>query len=58
MGDGAPGESRGVPEIADCMNLSVGTVRDYLKRIYDKLHVHSRTQAALLFKAAAGTSPV
>jgi DNA-binding NarL/FixJ family response regulator len=39
-------------EIADRMSLSVETVRDYLKRIYDKLHVRSRTEAALRYRAA------
>ncbi len=36
------------------MGLSVETVRDYLKRIYDKLHVRSRTEAALKYRAASG----
>jgi DNA-binding NarL/FixJ family response regulator len=40
-------------EIADRMALSVETVRDYLKRIYDKLHVRSRTEAALKYRAAS-----
>jgi len=30
--------------------LSVETVRAYLKTIYTKLHVHSRTQAAMKFR--------
>ena len=37
-------------EIADRLTLSVETVRVHLKRIYDKLHVHSRTEAALKFR--------
>jgi DNA-binding NarL/FixJ family response regulator len=41
-------------EIADKMSLSVETVRHYLKRIYDKLHVRSRTEAALKYRAATG----
>jgi len=32
-------------EVAQQLFLSVGTVRWYLKQIYSKLHVHSRTQA-------------
>lgn len=44
-------------EIADQMALSVETVRAYLKRIYEKLHVRSRTQAALKYRGASGTPP-
>ncbi|MEO6002396.1 MAG: response regulator transcription factor [Opitutus sp.] len=32
-------------EIADGMNLSLPTVNTYVRRIYEKLHVHSRSQA-------------
>jgi DNA-binding NarL/FixJ family response regulator len=32
-------------EIADELGLSMDTVRTYLRRIYDKMHVHSRTEA-------------
>ena len=32
-------------EIADELGLSVGKVCSYLKRIYEKMHVHSRTEA-------------
>lgn len=31
-------------EIADQMNLGYDTVRTYVRRIYEKLHVHSRAQ--------------
>ena len=34
-------------EIAQRLSLSVNTVRWYLKQLYRKLDVHSRTQAAL-----------
>ena len=37
-------------EIAFRLGLSVETVRVHLKRIYDKLHVHSRTEAAMKFR--------
>ncbi len=37
-------------EIAHTLGLSVETVRAYLKTIYTKLHVHSRTQAAMKFR--------
>jgi DNA-binding NarL/FixJ family response regulator len=32
-------------EIAQKLNLSMSTVRTYVRRTYEKLHVHSRTQA-------------
>jgi DNA-binding NarL/FixJ family response regulator len=32
-------------EIADKLSVSYETVRDHLKHIYEKLHVHSRTEA-------------
>lgn len=34
-------------EVADALGLSSATIRSYLKTIYSKLHVHSRTQAVL-----------
>ncbi len=34
-----------VKEIADQMALGFGTVRTYVRRIYEKMHVHSRSQA-------------
>jgi len=36
-------------EIADQIELSVETVRSYLKTIYKKLHVRSRTEAVIRF---------
>jgi DNA-binding NarL/FixJ family response regulator len=36
-------------EIADLLNISFETVRTYIRTIYDKLHVHSRTQATLKY---------
>jgi DNA-binding NarL/FixJ family response regulator len=41
-------------EIAEKLSVSVETVRDHLKRIYDKLHVHSRTEAAARYLGAGG----
>jgi len=35
-----------VKEIADQLGVSFGTVRTYIRRIYEKLHVRSRSQAA------------
>lgn len=36
-------------EIADQLHLSIETVRTYLKRIYEKMHVRSRTEAAIRY---------
>lgn len=40
----------GNKEIAGRMGVSLRTVRFHLQHIYEKLHVHSRTEAALKFK--------
>lgn len=37
-------------EIADALGLSTETVHGYLKTIYSKLHVRSRTEAAMKFR--------
>jgi len=34
-------------EIAEQLGLSVETVRTHLHRIYEKLHVHTRTEAVM-----------
>ena len=39
-------------EIADRMGVSDGTVRWHLRHVYNKLHVRSRTEAALKFRSA------
>lgn len=36
-------------EISDQLGISVDTVRSHIRRIYKKLHVHSRTEAAVKF---------
>ncbi len=36
-------------EISDTLNISLNTVRTYVHRIYEKLHVQSRTEAAVKF---------
>jgi DNA-binding NarL/FixJ family response regulator len=50
--------SRGLSnkEIADQMCLSVETVRSYLKTIYEKLHVHCRTEAVMRYAANRSAS--
>ena len=44
-------------EAAAMLNISYETVRDYLKQIYQKLHVRSRTEAVLRFLEADSSSP-
>jgi RNA polymerase sigma factor (sigma-70 family) len=39
-------------EIAARLGLSFETVRTHLKRMYDKLHVHSRTEAVVKYLKA------
>jgi DNA-binding NarL/FixJ family response regulator len=36
-------------EIADRLGISLSTVRAHLHAVYEKLHVHSRTQAVIKF---------
>jgi len=36
-------------QIAAHMGISMGTVRTYLQRIYEKLHVHTRTEAVVKY---------
>ena len=45
-------------EIADQMSVSIETVRSHLKRIYEKMHVRSRTEAVALYFSSpdAGSS--
>jgi len=42
-------EGYAVKEIAESMGLSIHTVNTYLRRIYEKLHVHSRAQAVAYY---------
>ncbi len=35
--------------IADNLGISINTLRVHLRAIYDKLHVHSRTEATVKF---------
>jgi DNA-binding NarL/FixJ family response regulator len=42
----------GNKEIADRLHLGVETIRTHLKRIYEKLHVRCRTEAAMKYREA------
>jgi len=44
LADGCP-----YKEIATAMQVSLGTIRTYIERIYEKLHVHTRTDAVVKF---------
>jgi DNA-binding NarL/FixJ family response regulator len=44
LADGCPYKA-----IASTLQVSLGTVRTYIERIYEKLHVHSRTEAVVKF---------
>ena len=39
-------------EIADRMSISIDTVRSYVRTVYEKLHVHSRTEAVVKYLRA------
>ncbi len=43
-------------EIADKLALSVETIRSYLKNIYEKMHVHSRSEAVAKYITGSGRS--
>jgi DNA-binding NarL/FixJ family response regulator len=38
-------EGHAYKQIADRLGVSIHTVRNYIRRIYEKLHVRSRTEA-------------
>lgn len=44
-------------EIADTIGISLPTVNTYIRRIYEKLHVHSRGQAVALYADLSGRPP-
>jgi len=46
-----------VKEIADRTGLGYGTVRTYIRRIYEKLQVHSRSQAVAKFLQPRNAPP-
>ena len=41
-------------EIADRMKISIDTVRSYVRTVYEKLHVHSRTEAVVKYLRTEG----
>jgi DNA-binding NarL/FixJ family response regulator len=43
--------------IADQLNLSVETIYSHLKRVYEKMHVHSRTEAVIRYLASNPQPP-
>jgi DNA-binding NarL/FixJ family response regulator len=44
LADGCP-----YKEIATAMKVTLGTIQTYIERIYEKLHVHSRTEAVVKY---------
>ncbi len=45
-------------EIADALNISVATVNTYIRRIYEKLHVRSRSQAVARYTIMPGPKSI
>jgi DNA-binding NarL/FixJ family response regulator len=45
-------------EIASQIDVGVSTVRTHVEHIYEKLHVHCRTQAAAKYLGSAGHEPL
>lgn len=45
-----------IKEIADQIGVGFGTVRTYVRRIYEKMHVHSRSQAVAKYLQPAPPS--
>ncbi|HWI55592.1 MAG TPA: response regulator transcription factor, partial [Bacillota bacterium] len=41
-------------QIADELGVSMDTTRTYIRRIYEKMHVHSRTEAIVRFMSGSG----
>ena len=45
-------------EIASQLDVGVSTVRTHIEHIYEKLHVHCRTEAAAKYLGGAGQEPI
>jgi DNA-binding NarL/FixJ family response regulator len=45
----------GNKEIADRLGVTIAAIKWHLQHIYDKLHVHSRTEAALKYRSVKNT---
>src|SRR6516164_1562411 len=45
-------------EIAERMKISIDTVRSYVRTVYEKLHVHSRTEAVVKYLREIGRAHV
>jgi DNA-binding NarL/FixJ family response regulator len=50
-------EGRPYKEIADHLEISMDTVRTYIRRAYHKLHVHSRTDAVVKYLGVEPSGP-
>jgi DNA-binding NarL/FixJ family response regulator len=46
-------KGRAYKQIADEMDLHIGTIRTYIRRIYEKLHVNCRTEAVVRYLDAS-----
>lgn len=44
-------------QIGEELGVSMDTTRTYIRRIYEKLHVHSRTEAVVRFLGTSGVKP-
>ena len=44
-------------EISDQLHLGLGTIKTYIRRIYEKLHVQSRTEAVLKYLGQENPKP-
>lgn len=42
-------KGRAYKQIADELDISMGTIRTYIRRLYGKLHVNCRTEAVVIY---------